>query len=423
MSRNDPPAPAEVLDRDDPLAALRGEFHIPEHDGREAVYLCGNSLGLQPVAAAGLLAEELEDWQRLGVEGHFRGRRPWVDYHRQFAHGLARLTGAGPGETAAMNTLTVNLHLLMVSFYRPSADRWRLLIEKPAFPSDRYAAESQVRFHGLDPADALIEVGPRKGESWIREEDVLAAIDEYGDTLALVLLPGVQYYSGQVFDMAGITAAARARGCRVGWDLAHAIGNVPLALHDWGCDFATWCSYKYLNGGPGAVSGIFVHARHARDDDLPRFAGWWGHDRASRFEMGPDFRPMPGAEGWQLSNPPILSLTPLLASLDLFGRAGMAALRSKSERLTAFLEASLNHRLAGAVRILTPPEPGRRGCQLSLALRAGRERGREVFAGLSAAGVVCDWREPDVIRVAPVPLYNRYADCERFVRVLAELIE
>ncbi len=423
MSRNDPPTPAEVLDRDDPLAALRGEFHIPEHDGREAVYLCGNSLGLQPVAAAGLLAEELEDWQRLGVEGHFRGRRPWVDYHRQFADGLARLTGAGPGETAAMNTLTVNLHLLMVSFYRPSADRWRLLIEKPAFPSDRYAAESQVRFHGLDPADALIEVGPREEESWIREEDVLAAIDEFGDTLALVLLPGVQYYSGQVFDMAGITAAARTRGCRVGWDLAHAIGNVPLALHDWGCDFATWCSYKYLNGGPGAVSGIFVHARHACDEHLPRFAGWWGHDRASRFEMGPDFRPMPGAEGWQLSNPPILSLTPLLASLDLFDRAGMAALRQKSERLTAFLEASLNHRLGGAVRILTPPEPGRRGCQLSLALRAGRERGREVFAGLSAAGVVCDWREPDVIRVAPVPLYNRYADCERFVQVLAELIE
>ncbi len=423
MNRSDPPASADVLDRDDPLAALRSEFHIPEHDGREAVYLCGNSLGLQPVAAADLLAEELEDWRRLGVEGHFRGRRPWVDYHRQFADGLARLTGAGPGETAAMNTLTVNLHLLMVSFYRPSPERFRLLIEKPAFPSDRYAAESQVRFHGLDPADALIEVGPRKGESWIREEDVLAAIDEYGDTLALVLLPGVQYYSGQVFDMAGITAAARARGCRVGWDLAHAIGNVPLALHDWGCDFATWCSYKYLNGGPGAVSGIFVHARHARADDLPRFAGWWGHDRGSRFEMGPEFRPMPGAEGWQLSNPPILSLTPLLASLDLFGRAGMAALRSKSERLTAFLEASLNHRLAGAVRILTPPEPGRRGCQLSLALRAGRERGREVFAGLSAAGVVCDWREPDVIRVAPVPLYNRYADCERFVRVLAELIE
>ena len=422
MNQTAPTAPASVLDRDDPLADLRGEFHIPQHDGREAVYLCGNSLGLQPVAAAGLLAEELEDWKRLGVEGHFRGRRPWVDYHRQFAAGLGRLTGCAPGEAAAMNTLTVNLHLLMVSFYRPTTERWRLLIEKPAFPSDRYAAESQVRFHGLEPGDALLEIGPREGESWIREEDILRTIDEIGDTIALVLLPGVQYYSGQVFDMAGITAAARARGCQVGWDLAHAIGNVPLSLHDWGCDFATWCSYKYLNGGPGAVSGIFVHARHAEDPGLPRFAGWWGHDRASRFEMGPQFRPMPGAEGWQLSNPPIFSLTPLLASLELFERAGMDALRRKSERLTGFLEALLTRRLPDEVRILTPPDPSRRGCQLSLALRAGRDRGREVFAGLSAAGVVCDWREPDVIRVAPVPLYNRYADCEHFVGLLADLL-
>jgi kynureninase len=417
-----PHAPASVLDRDDPLADLRREFHIPEHDGDEAVYLCGNSLGLQPVSAAGLLAEELEDWKRLGVEGHFRGRRPWVDYHRQFAAGLAQLTGSAPGETAAMNTLTVNLHLLMVSFYRPTPERWRMLIEKPAFPSDRYAAESQVRFHGFDPADALLEIGPREGESWIREEDILRAIDEFGDTIALVLLPGVQYYSGQVFDMREITGAARAKGCRVGWDLAHAIGNVPLRLHDWGCDFATWCSYKYLNGGPGAVSGIFVHARHAEAGGLPRFAGWWGHDRASRFDMGPEFRPMPGAEGWQLSNPPILSLTPLLASLELFERAGMEALRRKSEQLTGFLEALLIRRLADQARILTPAAPGERGCQLSVSLQAGRDRGREVFAGLSAAGVVCDWREPDVIRVAPVPLYNRYADCERFVEVLSELV-
>jgi kynureninase len=419
---NPPELSASALDRDDPLAELRREFHIPEHAGGDAVYLCGNSLGLQPVAAAGLVAEELDDWKRLGVEGHFRGRRPWVDYHRHFTTGLARLTGSAPGEVAAMNTLTVNLHLLMVSFYQPTPERWRLLIEKPAFPSDRYAAESQVRFHGLAPKSALLEVGPRDGESWIREEDILRTIDEFGDTIALVLLPGVQYYSGQVFDMAGITAAARARGCRVGWDLAHAIGNIPLALHDWGCDFATWCSYKYLNGGPGAVSGMFVHDRHAEAAGLPRFAGWWGHDRASRFEMGPEFRPMPGAEGWQLSNPPVLSLTPLLASLDLFERAGMAALRSKSEQLTGFLETLLVRRLSDEVRILTPPDPSLRGCQLSLALRAGRERGRQVFAGLSAAGIICDWREPDVIRVAPVPLYNRYADCERFVEVLSGLV-
>ncbi len=423
MSGVPEPHEAEALDAQDALAPLRAEFMIPRHGDQDAVYLCGNSLGLQPVAAAGLLTEELEDWARFGVEGHFRGRRPWVDYHRQFADGLAALTGAAPVEVAAMNTLTVNLHLLMVSFYRPSAERWRLLIEKPAFPSDRYAAESQVRFHGLDPADALIELAPRDGESWIREEDVYRLLEEYGDTIALVLLPGVQYYSGQLFDMAGITAAARRAGSRVGWDLAHAIGNVPLALHDWGCDFATWCSYKYLNAGPGAVSGVFVHERHARSPDLPRFSGWWGHDRESRFDMGPEFRPMPGAEGWQLSNPPVFSLTPLIASLDLFERAGMAALRAKSLKLTAYLETLLAQRLAHRIRILTPSDPDQRGCQLSLAVEAGRDRGREVFDRLSQAGIVCDWREPDVIRIAPVPLYNRFQDCERFVDVLAEITE
>jgi kynureninase len=412
---------AEALDAEDGLAPLRAEFRIPPHENGDSVYLCGNSLGLQPIAAAGLLAEELEDWARFGVEGHFRGRRPWVDYHRQFAAGLARLTGAQPVEIAAMNTLTVNLHLLMVSFYRPSSDRWRLLIEKPAFPSDRYAAESQVRFHGLDPADALIELAPREGESWIRQDDIHRVLEEQGDTIALVLLPGVQYYSGQLFDMAGITAAARRRGCRVGWDLAHAIGNVPLALHDWGCDFATWCCYKYLNAGPGAVSGVFVHERHARSPDLPRFAGWWGHDRASRFDMGPEFRPMPGAEGWQLSNPPVFSLTPLIASLELFDRAGMAALRAKSRRLTGYLETQLAERLPGRIRVLTPPDPEQRGCQLSLAVEAGPDRGREVFDRLAEAGIVCDWREPDVIRVAPVPLYNRFQDCRRFVDVLVEI--
>lgn len=414
---------AAALDAQDSLAPLRAEFRIPPHEDRDSVYLCGNSLGLQPIAAAGLLAEELEDWARFGVEGHFRGRRPWVDYHRQFADGLARLTGAEPVEIAAMNTLTVNLHLLMVSFYRPSSDRWRLLIEKPAFPSDRYAAQSQVRFHGLDPTDALIELAPREGESWIREEDVYGLLEKFGDTIALVLLPGVQYYSGQLFDMAGITAAARRCGARVGWDLAHAIGNVPLALHDWGCDFATWCSYKYLNAGPGAVSGAFVHERHAREPDLPRFTGWWGHDRASRFDMGPEFRPMPGAEGWQLSNPPVFSLTPLIASLELFDRAGMEGLRAKSRRLTGYLETRLAEHLADRIRILTPSDPDQRGCQLSLVLEAGRDRGREVFDRLSQAGIVCDWREPDVIRVAPTPLYNRFQDCQHFVDVLAEITE
>ncbi len=412
---------ARRLDAADELGRFRNQFHIPPAaDGSDSVYLCGNSLGLQPVGAAAVVEELLADWRRLGVDGHFSARRPWLSYHEQFAQPLAMLTGAEPSEVVCMNTLTVNLHLMMVSFYRPDGDRYRLLIEKPAFPSDRYAAESQVRFHGLDPADALVEVGPRDGEACIREDDLLAYIDRLGDSIALVMLPGVQYYSGQLFDMETITAAARRRGCRIGWDLAHAVGNVPLALHDWGADFAVWCSYKYLNGGPGAIAGCFVHARHARDRTLPRFAGWWGHDKISRFRMGPTFEPLAGAEGWQLSNPPIFAMAPLIAALDLYGQAGMEALADKSRRLTGFLEMLIEDHLGDRIEVLTPREPSSRGAQLSLRLRDGRQIGRAVFDGLSRSGFVVDWREPDVIRAAPVPLYNRFEDVSRFVSALEE---
>lgn len=409
---------ARARDAEDPLGGFRGAFYVPRFGEDEAVYLCGNSLGLQPRDAARLVDEELEDWRRLAVDGHTRGRRPWLPYHEQLAEPLAALTGARPGEVVCMNTLTVNLHLMMVSFYRPDRRRYRLLIERPAFPSDRYAAESQLRFHGLDPAEALVEIGPRGGETFIRGEDIEACLEEDGERIALVMLSGVQYYSGQVFDMARITALARERGCHVGWDLAHAVGNVPLALHEWGPDFAAWCSYKYLNAGPGAVAGCFVHERHARDTSLPRFAGWWGHDKHSRFRMGPEFVPIPGAEGWQLSNPPILSMAPLIASLALFHDAGMDRLRAKSLALTGYLRALLEARLPEQVRVLTPAAPEAHGCQLSLSLAEGQERGHAVFDAVTSAGVVTDWREPDVMRVAPVPLYNSYQDVWRFVEVL-----
>jgi len=414
---------ADQLDAEDALAGMRGHFHIPPHGDSETIYLCGNSLGLQPIEAQRLLDEELEDWRRYGVEGHFKARRPWMPYHEMLTEPIAELVGAKPLEVVCANTLTVNLHLMMVSFYAPTKDRYRLVIEKPAFPSDRYAAESQVLYHGLDPQDALVEIAPREGESWIRSDDINALIEEMGDSIALVMLPGVQYYSGQLFDMRGITALAQEKGCRVGWDLAHAVGNVPLSLNEWGPDFAVWCSYKYLNGGPGAVGGYFVHERHASNKSLPRFAGWWGHEKKSRFRMGPDFEPIPGAEGWQLSNPPIFSMTPLIASLKLFQNAGIDRLRSKSVQMTAYLDFLLEVELEDKVTVFTPAETESRGCQLSLALAAGRDQGRQVFERLSSQGVVADWREPDVIRVAPVPLYNTHGDVWRFAQILKEALE
>jgi kynureninase len=411
---------ALTLDANDPLAAFRDEFLIPRNaDGSAQVYLCGNSLGLQPRAVRDALIQELDDWRDLAVEAHFHGRHPWMPYHEFVRADLAALVGALPHEVVAMNSLTVNLHLMMVSFYRPSAERNAILIERNAFPSDHHAVESQIRFHGFDPATALIELDGDEQNGTISADAIARVLDQHGERIALVLLPGVQYLSGQAFDLAAITRAAHAKGCMVGFDLAHAAGNIELRLHDMGCDFAVWCSYKYLNSGPGAVAGCFVHERHAHSA-LPRFAGWWGHEQASRFRMGPEFVATPGADGWQLSNPPILALAPVRVSLAIFRRAGMAALRAKSEALTAYLEALIREHVAEVLDIATPRESARRGCQLSLRVKGPREAGRALHEHLLASGVVVDWREPDVIRAAPTPLYNRRIDCLRFVHAVRE---
>ncbi|MBT8137220.1 MAG: kynureninase [Gammaproteobacteria bacterium] len=411
---------AQAQDRHDALAAYREQFHFPlDTQGTKTIYLAGNSLGLQPVRAGLYVVEELEDWAKFGVEGHFHGRRPWMPYHEQLTGLSGRLVGAGETEVVCMNTLTVNLHLLMVSFYRPAGTRTRILIEKPAFPSDRYAVVSQLRFHGLDPAEHLIEIAPRANEHHLRDEDIADTIEQHGREIALILLPGVQYYSGQVLDMAAITKLARQQGCKVGFDLAHAAGNIELALHDWNVDFAAWCTYKYLNAGPGAIAGAYVHERYASDKSLPRFAGWWGHDKSSRFRMGPDFNPIPGAEGWQISNPPILSMAPVLASLEIFDQVGMQALLDKSNALTGYLAWLIAQKLDRHIEVITPEHA--RGCQLSLRLRQP-ELGKDTQEKLVERGVLCDWREPDVIRVAPVPLYNRYTDVYHFVQILEELL-
>jgi kynureninase len=409
---------ARDLDERDPLRAYRDRFHIPVRpDATPAVYFCGNSLGLQPKAVRAEILQELGDWSRLAVDAHFDGRTPWYSYHEVFRETGARLVGARPGEVVMMNGLTANLHLMMVSFYRPTAERHKILIEDAAFPSDTYAVKSQLAVHGYDPAEALILARPRPGEHLIRTEDLEALLAERGREIALVMLPGVQYYTGQVFDIERITAAARAEGCGVGWDLAHAAGNLELRLHDWGPDFAVWCSYKYLNSGPGGIGGCFVHERHA-DAGLPRFAGWWGNDPAIRFRMHlePDFVPRPGADGWQLSNPPILAMAPLKASLDIFDEAGMPALRRKSIALTGYLEFLLDRLPAGTIEVLTPRDPTARGCQLSLLVRHGECE--TLFHDLERAGIVCDTRKPDVIRVAPVPLYNTFHEVWRFARFL-----
>ena len=418
------PAAAEALalqlDANDPLASFRDEFLIPRNaDGSEQVYFCGNSLGLQPQATRAALIDELDDWENLAVEAHFRGKHPWMPYHEGVRDDLAVVVGALPGEVVAMNSLTVNLHLMMVSFYRPTAERSAILIEKNAFPSDHHAVESQIRFHGFDPAAALIELEGDAANGTLSQDAIVRAIDEHGDRIALVLLPGVQYLTGQAFDLATITKVAHRKGCRVGFDLAHAAGNLHLQLHDADCDFAVWCSYKYLNGGPGAVGGCFVHERHARAA-LPRFAGWWGHEQASRFQMRAEFIPAAGADGWQLSNPPILALAPVRVALAMFRRAGMAALRAKSETLTAYFDTLIRRELAGTLEVITPQETHHRGCQLSLRVKGPRNSGRALFDHLRASGIVVDWREPDVIRAAPTPFYNRHIDCLRFVRAVHE---
>ncbi len=408
------------LDATDALKAIKSEFLGPKRpDGSDAVYLCGHSLGLQPRRAVTYVNEELEEWQRRAVEGHFNGRRPWLSWHERLTPALARLAGAQPLEVVAMNSLTTNLHLLLVSFYRPTRERYKLLIERPAFPSDRYAVVSQIRWHGFDPADALLEIGPREGEDSIRDEDLFALLEREGPRIATVLLPGMQYLSGQQFAMQEITRRAQAQGCVVGFDLAHAIGNVPLALHDWNVDFAVWCSYKYLNGGPGAIGGSYVHERHSRAD-LPRFAGWWGHDKETRFLMGPDFVPLPGAEGWQLSNPPILAMAPLLASLEIFDAAGISRLDAKSQALTGLLDYLLRTRLAKHLTVLTPAA---RGCQISFRLNADSTTIRNVHSQLHQRGFFTDFREPDVIRAAPVPLYNTFVEVWEFVESLSQLLD
>lgn len=413
---------ARHLDEADPLSDFRCRFHIPRRpDGTEVIYFCGNSLGLQPKGVRKAVENELADWARLGVDAHFHGRHPWYSYHEIFIEPGARLVGARPGEVVMMNSLTVNLHLMMATFYRPTPQRFRILIEEPAFPSDRYAVQTQARFHGFDPEDAIVSARPRPGENCIRAEDVEALLAERADEIALVLLSGVNFYTGQVLPMQRITAAARARGCAVGWDLAHAAGNVPLALHDWGPDFAVWCSYKYLNAGPGAVAGCFVHHRHADNPDLLRLGGWWGNDPATRFDMDRqrDFIPQPGAAGWQVSNPPILAMAPLRVSLTIFEEAGIDALRARSLRMVDYLRRLLAHTTPAGYEILTPADPDEHGCQTSFRLGP---HARRLYEALCHHGIVCDFRSPDVIRIAPVPLYNRYHEIWRFVDIWNRLI-
>lgn len=410
---------ARALDAADTLRAFRNEFNFPrDRDGYRAVYLCGNSLGLQPKLAVRYVQEELDAWASLGVTGHFESRRPWMPYHRQATAGLAALCGAQESEVVAMNSLTVNLHLMMATFYRPDDRRRKILIESTAFPSDRFAAISQIRLRGGDPGDSLIEWRPRDGSGELDMEDLAGLLREHGEEIALLLLPGVQYYNGQVLDMPEICRLAREHGCAVGLDLAHAIGNVPLALHDWAPDFAVWCSYKYLNGGPGAVGGAFVHSRHLDADGSEQLLGWWGHDEATRFAMAPSFTPAKGAELWQLSNPPILSLAPVLASLEVFGRAGIGALREKSVRLTGYLEFLLRRHFEGRIASITPAEA--RGCQLSLVVTDAALDARALFSRLEQLNVFTDWREPNVIRVAPAPLYNNFEDVFEFVERLRQ---
>ncbi|GAA4241265.1 kynureninase [Actinomadura meridiana] len=411
---------ARRLDETDPLPTPRDEFLVPPAPGGrfdEAAYFAGNSLGLQPKAVAGLLFEELDDWARLAVEAHTQGRRPWVDYHELAREPAARLVGARPHEVVAMNSLTVNLHLLMASFYRPAGTRTRIVIEDAAFPSDSYAVASQAAHHGLDPAEAVVRLRPRPGEDTLRTEDVLAHLEREGDTVALVLLGGVNYLTGQLFDIPAITKAGRAAGAVVGWDLAHAAGNVPLRLHDWDVDFAAWCSYKYLNSGPGAVAGAFVHERHVRDESVPKLSGWWGTDPAVRFRMDPDISPPSSADAWQLSNPPILALAPVLASLEIFDRVGMDALRAKSERLTGYLASRLAS--IGGVTVITPPDPAARGAQMSLRVPDAGGLTRRLAGD---HGVIADAREPDVVRLAPVPLYCTFHDCHRAADALTDAL-
>jgi kynureninase len=409
---------AQQLDSQDTLAHYQNEFSFPQVNGKKVIYFTGNSLGLQPKRAKTYVDEVMNDWATLAVEGHFYAEKPWWDYHERFANPLSKLIGALPSEVTVMNTLTVNLHLLMVSFYQPTSKRFKIICEEKAFPSDQYLFQSQVRFHGYEPEDAIVEIKRREGEHNIRLEDVLAKIQEVGDELALVLIGGVNYYTGQVFDMKTITQAGHNVGAYVGWDLAHAAGNIELQLHDWQVDFAAWCSYKYMNSGPGNASGCFIHEKHHTNTELPRLGGWWGHNKERRFKMEPNFDPVQGADGWQISNLPILSLAPYLASVELFAEIGMEALIAKRNTITSYLEYVLHEidrEVKGNFEIITPANQQERGCQLSVFLHG---EGRSLFDYLMKNGVIVDWREPNVIRFAPVPLYTSYEDIYRFGQIL-----
>lgn len=416
---------AREMDDQDPLKEFRNQFHLPNFHTNEVVYFTGNSLGLQPKSTQAYIQQELDAWAKFGVEGHFLAEKPWFAYHEFLTEKAANVVGAKPEEVVVMHSLTTNLHLLMVSFYQPKGTRTKIICEAKAFPSDAYALESQVRFHGLNPDEHLIEIAPRSGEHLIREEDILQAIQEAGDSLALVMIGGVNYYTGQLFDMAKITKAGHDVGAMVGFDLAHAAGNINLKLHDWNLDFAAWCGYKYLNSSPGGVSGIFVHERHANKPELPRFAGWWGYDKETRFQMEPGFKPMYGAEGWQLSNAPILGMSAHLAALDIFAAAGMDRIGAKRDLLTGYLEfiidsISEKHADRCTFEIITPRDKKYRGAQLSILAHG---QGKKLFDALSEQGVVADWREPNVIRIAPAPLYNSFEDCYRFGQCLERAIQ
>lgn len=411
---------AEKMDNMDPLGKYRDHFYFPKHsDGTDAVYLCGNSLGLQPKMAKPCIEEVLNDWKELGVKGHFEARRPFTTYHEELGEKMAAVVGAQKEEVVVMNSLTVNLHLMMVSFYRPTQKRHKILIEKFAFPSDQYAVKSQIEFHGLDIDQSLIELEPREGEVTLQTDDILKRIEAEGDSIALIMLGGLNYYTGQAFDMERITAAGHKKGCTVGFDLAHGAGNLPLKLHDWNVDFAVWCTYKYMNSGPGGVAGCFVHKRHIKRKDLPRFAGWWGHDKATRFLMDDTFVPIQSAEGWQLSNETVISMAALKASLDIFDEAGMEQIVTKSRLITGYLEFLIHGLNSDDIDIITPEEPHERGAQLSIRMI---NSDRSLFEKISELGVIADWREPDVIRIAPAPLYNSFKDVYRFVDILKEAL-
>ncbi|TMI70185.1 MAG: kynureninase [Bacteroidetes bacterium] len=414
---------AKKSDELDTLKQFRQKFFIPQHNEQDCIYFTGNSLGLQPKSVSSYIQQELDDWARLGVEGHFDAKNPWLSYHEIFPKQLSDIVGCLPAEVVAMNSLTVNLHLLMVSFYRPTQQRYKIICEAKAFPSDQYALESQVRFHGFDPTTGIIEVCPGKGENILRTEDILSVIEQHGDQVALVMFGGVNYYTGQYFDIKAITAAAHKAGAYAGFDLAHAAGNIELHLHDWDVDFACWCSYKYLNSGPGGVAGLYIHEKHLANKELPRFAGWWGYTKETRFQMEKGFEAIPTAEGWQLSNAPVLSMAAHKASLDIFIEAGMERLCSKAKLLTGyllFIIDEINKLNDGRlIEVITPRDEKERGCQLSMVVK---QKGKEIFNELNRRGVISDWREPDVIRVAPVPLYNSFEDVWKFGEIVKSTI-